>query len=206
LACFVLDRIPPAPKPTKNTATIVSIIMPFCIRPFSGDRELKSPNCFSKSSQSRLFILKSPLGRRGLDFGKRAPGAFRSLNGICSKAGRIKIISGARRTVIAHWDTFARAGDLFPREHLKQHVPSERWLPFLCSPYYTSAEVRKREDEYRQLASDILQRASEEQSAVLQAQWKILSASYIELAGQSKKVEENDAQYDPIPWDRLRRH
>ena len=51
----------------------------------------------------------------------------------------------------------------------------------------------KREDEYRQLASDILQRASEEQSAVLQAQWKILSASYIELAGQSKKVEENDA-------------
>ena len=55
----------------------------------------------------------------------------------------------------------------------------------------------KREDEYRQLASDILQRASEEQSAVLQAQWEILSAN-IELAGQSKKIEENDAQYDPI--------
>jgi hypothetical protein len=51
-----------------------------------------------------------------------------------------------------------------------------------------------------------LQRASEEQSAILRAQWEILSASYIELAGQSKKVEENDAQYDPIPWDRLRRH
>jgi len=64
----------------------------------------------------------------------------------------------------------------------------------------------KREDEYRQLASDILQRASEEQSAVLRAQWEILSASYRELAGQSKKVEENDAQYDPIPWDRMRRH
>ena len=63
----------------------------------------------------------------------------------------------------------------------------------------------KREDEYRQLASDILQRASEEQSAVLQAQWQILSAN-IELAGQSKKIEENDAQYDPIPWDRMRRH
>jgi hypothetical protein len=63
----------------------------------------------------------------------------------------------------------------------------------------------KREDEYRQLASDILQRASEEQSAVLQAQWEILSAN-IELAGQSKKIEENDAQYDPIPWDRMRRH
>jgi hypothetical protein len=63
-----------------------------------------------------------------------------------------------------------------------------------------------REDEYRQLASDILQRASEEQSAILRAQWEILSASYIELAGQSKTIEENDAQYDPIPWDRVRRH
>jgi hypothetical protein len=64
----------------------------------------------------------------------------------------------------------------------------------------------KREDEYRQLANDILQRASEEQGAILRAQWEILSASYMELADQSKKVEENDAQYDPIPWDRLQRH
>jgi hypothetical protein len=64
----------------------------------------------------------------------------------------------------------------------------------------------KREDEYRQLASDILQRASEEQGAILRVQWEILSASYMELADQSKKVEENDAQYDPIPWDRLQRH
>ena len=64
----------------------------------------------------------------------------------------------------------------------------------------------KREEEYRQLANDILKRASEEQSAILSAQWEILSASYVELAGQSKKVEEDDAQYDPIPWDRRRRH
>jgi hypothetical protein len=64
----------------------------------------------------------------------------------------------------------------------------------------------KREEEYRQLASDILERASEEQSAIVRAQWEILSASYMELAAQSKKVEENDAQYDSIPWDRLRRH
>jgi hypothetical protein len=52
----------------------------------------------------------------------------------------------------------------------------------------------KREDEYRQLASDILQRASEEQSAILRAQWKILSASYIELAvnrSRSKKTTRN---------------
>jgi hypothetical protein len=64
----------------------------------------------------------------------------------------------------------------------------------------------RREDEYRQLASDVLQRASEEQSAMLRAQWEILSASYVELADQSKKIEENDAQCDPIPWDRLRHH
>jgi hypothetical protein len=65
----------------------------------------------------------------------------------------------------------------------------------------------KREDEYRQLANDILQRASEEQSAVLRAQWEILSASYIELAGQSKKVEKKTTRSnDPIPWDRLRCH
>ena len=30
-------------------------------------------------------------------------------------------------------------------------------------------------------------------------------SSSTEVADQSKKVEENDAQYDPIPWDRLRR-
>jgi hypothetical protein len=45
----------------------------------------------------------------------------------------------------------------------------------------------KREDEYRQLASDVLQRASEEQGAILIAQWEILSASYMELAGQSEE-------------------
>ena len=32
----------------------------------------------------------------------------------------------------------------------------------------------KREDEYRQLANDVLRRASEEQSAQLKAQWEIL--------------------------------
>jgi len=47
---------------------------------------------------------------------------------------------------------------------------------------------------------------AEEQGAILRAQWEILSASYMELADQSKKIEENDAQYDPIPWDRLQRH
>ena len=63
----------------------------------------------------------------------------------------------------------------------------------------------KREEEYRQLANDTLQRDFEEQRAILRAQSEILSASSTEVADQSKKVEENDAQYDPIPWDRLRR-
>jgi len=58
----------------------------------------------------------------------------------------------------------------------------------------------KREDEYRQLANDVLRRASEEQSAQLKAQWEILGARYMELAGQSQKTNKTD--YDPIPWDR----
>ena len=63
----------------------------------------------------------------------------------------------------------------------------------------------RREEEYRQLANDVWKRASEEQSAQLRAQWEILTASYTKLA-QSKKIDENDTLYDPIPWDRLRQH
>jgi len=62
----------------------------------------------------------------------------------------------------------------------------------------------KRQEEYRQLADNVRRRAAEEQSAQLRAQWEILAARYVELADQSKKVEENDTRYDPIPWDRLR--
>jgi hypothetical protein len=59
----------------------------------------------------------------------------------------------------------------------------------------------RREDEYRQLANDVLRRASAEQSAQLKAQWEILGARYTELAEQSKDT--TDVEYDPIPWDRL---
>jgi len=62
----------------------------------------------------------------------------------------------------------------------------------------------KRQEEYEQLAENVRRRAAEEQSAQLRAQWEILAARYVELADQSKKVEENDTVYDPIPWDRLR--
>jgi len=60
----------------------------------------------------------------------------------------------------------------------------------------------RRQDEYRQLANDVLRRASAEQSAQLKAQWEILGARYMELAEQSKVT--TDTVYDPIPWDRLR--
>ena len=61
----------------------------------------------------------------------------------------------------------------------------------------------RREDEYRQLANDVLRRASGEESAQLRAQWEILGARYMELANQSKKVT-SDTASDPIPWDRQR--
>jgi len=63
----------------------------------------------------------------------------------------------------------------------------------------------KREKEYRQLADDVLKRASTEQSAILRAQWEILGVRYTKLGEQSKKVDENDIVYDPIPWERVRR-
>jgi hypothetical protein len=63
-----------------------------------------------------------------------------------------------------------------------------------------------REQEYRQLANSAFKQAAEEESAQLMAQWKILGARYLELAVQSKSIDENDPMYDPIPWDRLRRN
>jgi hypothetical protein len=59
----------------------------------------------------------------------------------------------------------------------------------------------RREDEYRQLANDVLRRASGERSAQLRAQWEILGARYMELANQAKKISPS-TEYDPIPWDR----
>jgi len=55
----------------------------------------------------------------------------------------------------------------------------------------------KREDEYKQLANDVLRRASAEHNAQLRAQWEILGARYMELANQSKKI--GDTDYAPIP-------
>jgi hypothetical protein len=121
LACFVLDTISPMPMPTKNTAIIISTVMPLC-----GDLELTPHSCLSKSSCHVWSFRISFWHRRVTTCGKRAPGVLRSLNGICSKAGHSKIISGARRTVIATffathqvpWPrkaTFIRSTNLRPR-------------------------------------------------------------------------------------------
>ena len=66
-------------------------------------------------------------------------------------------------------------------------------------------ETMARRQEYKQLASSAFERAAEEESAQLTAQWKILGARYLELAHQSK-VDETEPDYDPIPWDRMRRN
>jgi hypothetical protein len=79
----------------------------------------------------------------------------------------------------------------------------ERKAMVLCWTHNTrkrEASMR-REDEYRQLANDVLRRASGERSAQLRAQWEILGARYMELADQSKKITP-DTEYDPIPWER----
>jgi len=65
--------------------------------------------------------------------------------------------------------------------------------------------VMKREQEYRKLAENVLKRAADEHSAQMRAEWEILAARYLALASQSKKIEENDTSFDPIPWDRSRR-
>jgi len=49
-----------------------------------------------------------------------------------------------------------------------------------------------REQEYRHLANNVFHRASEE-SVLLKAQWEILGAQYLELADQSKEIDENGA-------------
>jgi hypothetical protein len=51
----------------------------------------------------------------------------------------------------------------------------------------------KREDEYRQLARDVLRRASEEQSAQVRAQWEILGARYMERTTQAKKSDDDQS-------------
>ena len=62
----------------------------------------------------------------------------------------------------------------------------------------------RREDEYRQLANSVRRRAAGEKSALLRAQWEILAGTYVQLADQSKKIDDTGTFYDPILRDRNR--
>jgi len=58
-----------------------------------------------------------------------------------------------------------------------------------------------REQEYKHLAHRTRKRAGEEENAQLRAQWEILAATYVQLADQSKKIDDT-ANYDPLDRSR----
>lgn len=59
-----------------------------------------------------------------------------------------------------------------------------------------------REQEYKHLADNARKRGGEEQNAQMRAQWEILAATYMQLAGQSKKIDDTGTYYDQL--DRMR--
>ena len=58
-----------------------------------------------------------------------------------------------------------------------------------------------REHEYKHLADNARKRAGEEENAQLRAQWEILAATYVQLADQSKKIDDTGI-YDPLDRSR----
>ena len=59
-----------------------------------------------------------------------------------------------------------------------------------------------KEQEYKHLAHRTRKRAGEEENAQLRAQWEILAATYVQLADQSKKIDDTGAHYDPLDRSR----
>ena len=59
-----------------------------------------------------------------------------------------------------------------------------------------------REQEYKHLAHRTRKRGGEEENAQLRAQWEILAATYVQLADQSKKIDDTGAHYDPLDRSR----
>ena len=59
-----------------------------------------------------------------------------------------------------------------------------------------------REHEYKYLADNARKRGGEEQNAQFRAQWEILAATYVQLAEQSKKIDDTGAHYDPLDRSR----
>jgi hypothetical protein len=50
----------------------------------------------------------------------------------------------------------------------------------------------RRDKEYTQLADEVRRRGWTEPNALLKAQWEILAKSYVQLADQSKKIDDLD--------------
>ena len=61
-----------------------------------------------------------------------------------------------------------------------------------------------RKNEYKHLAHLTRKRAWEEQNAQLRAQWEGLATTYVQLADQSKKIDDTSNSYDPLDRTRTR--
>jgi hypothetical protein len=59
-----------------------------------------------------------------------------------------------------------------------------------------------REHEYKHLAANARKRGGEEQNAQFRAQWEILAGTYLQLADQSKKIDDTGTHYDPLDRSR----
>jgi hypothetical protein len=55
-----------------------------------------------------------------------------------------------------------------------------------------------RRNEYKHLAHNTRKRAWEEKNAQLRAQWESLATTYVQLADQSKKIDDTGTSYDPL--------
>ena len=74
----------------------------------------------------------------------------------------------------------------------------------MCWPHETRLEevTMRREREYNHLADNARKRGGEEQDAQLKAQWEIMATTYVQLADQSKKIDDTGTSYDLL--DRTR--
>ena len=113
---------------------------------------------------------------------------------------QMQMSSDFRKSVNA---CIARARNLL-NINLKRNVRRDAYVAILVQKQREIAMHRER--EYQQLANDMFRRASNEESAQLVSQWKILGARYLELARQSPETGEKDALYDPVQSELLKHH
>jgi len=63
-----------------------------------------------------------------------------------------------------------------------------------------------RAEEYRHLAQKVRDRASNEQSPLLRAEWEHLAECYVQLAKQTEENDRIDPMRDPIVGTRRQSH